>query len=90
MYYVYSAGPQVLETAEDSLGSAMGAEAIEKVPGQKSCTYCVCIYVYVYIYIYIYIHECMCVCIYIYIYIRKAACGAEFFGIFYVEQMCFA
>ena len=33
-------------------------------------------------YIYIYI--------YVYVYMRKAPCGAEIFGIFYVEKMCFA
>ena len=36
----------------------------------------------------------MCVCIYIYIYIyirmRKAPCGAEIVGIFYVEKVWFA
>ena len=28
--------------------------------------------------------------IYIYIYMRKGRCGAEMFGIFYVEKVCFA
>ena len=32
---------------------------------------------------------CMCVYIYIYIYMRKAACGAPSFGIFYVEKGVF-
>ena len=36
------------------------------------------------------VYICIYVCIYIYIYMRKAACGAPSFGIFYVEKVCFA
>ena len=34
--------------------------------------------------------EARYVYIYIYIYMRKAACGAQIFGIFYDEKVCFA
>ena len=43
-----------------------------------------------YVYVYIYIYDMYYVYIYIYIYIRKAPCGAQIFGMFYVEQVCFA
>ena len=54
------------------------------------------IYIYIYTHtslsLYIYIYICVYIYIYIYIYIhmRKAPCGADFLGIFYVEKVCFA
>ena len=63
----------------------------------------VCMYIYIYIYIererdthicmyidkQLYVYVYMYIYIYIYIHMRKAACGAPDFGIFYVEKSVF-